>query len=280
MVARTLAVFLAAFLLTAPDAHAANRKPALQLLQSLPVSAEVASGYDRDQVPHWIDQPDGCTTRQAVLVAERTSGRVVGCTVVGGHWTSSYDGATTADPGAFDIDHMVPLREAWDSGAWRWTTATRRAYANDLGYAHSLVAVSASANRSKSDRDPADWLPRRGRCTYAKAWVGVKYRWRLSVDAAEKRALTRVLRACPSAMAVPRLAPRTIAVDAARPGGSSPAEPPNPGPTAPASGGATDPRFDTCGAANAAGFGPYVSGQDAEYDWYIDRDRDGLACET
>ena len=267
-----LTAALAAFVLVTSigTAHAENRQPALQVLNSLPVAAEVDGGYDRDLFRHWITGANGCTTRERVLQAEARSGTVRGCDVAGGSWVSRYDGVRTANPSRFDIDHMVPLNEAWQSGAWRWTNATREAFANDLGYAHSLVAVSASSNRSKSDRDPQEWLPGSSRCWYAASWIAVKYRWRLAVDAGEKRVLTKVLGRCPRLMTVPGLADREVDASADRPATTE---------RAPASGGSTDPRFDTCGAANAAGYGPYVAGRDPEYDWYVDRDGDGRACE-
>ena len=207
---RLLAMVLVASAVPAFPAQAAQSHPALAVLESLPVAAEATADYDRDLFRHWIRQPDGCDTRDDVLIAERTSGTVRGCAVVGGRWVSSYDGRTTTDPSRFDIDHMVPLKEAWESGAWRWDAATRQRYANDLGYAGALVAVTASANRSKADRDPAEWLPAQARCTYAKTWIGVKYRWRLSVDPAERRALTGVLRACPPLMRLPAIAQRAM----------------------------------------------------------------------
>ncbi|MET7903865.1 DUF1524 domain-containing protein [Streptomyces sp. NPDC005355] len=85
----------------------------------------------------------------------------------------------------------MPLAEAWDSGASAWTAALREAYANDQGTPTSLIAVSGSSNRSKSDKDPADWLPVEGfRCEYASAWVATKLRWQLPADPAERDALT------------------------------------------------------------------------------------------
>ena len=273
--AAALAALICAWTAAAPPADAATRKPAVQLLDSLPVSSGAPAGYDRDRFRHWTSVPGtGCSTRQVVLIDERRAGAVRGCAVAGGTWLSVYDGVEVSNPRSLDIDHMVPLKEAWLSGAWRWTPATRSAFANDLGYTMSLLAVTASTNRSKSDRDPAQWLPTANRCAYAKGWVGVKYRWRLSVDAAEKSALQRVLRGCSRLMVVPSLADRqTVDIDA-------PAATPTAG-VAPASAGTggLDPRFDTCGAANDAGFGPYARGEDPEYEWYIDRDRDGVACE-
>jgi hypothetical protein len=75
------------------------------------------------------------------------------CALTGGEWLSYYDGKTVTDPSRLDIDHMVPLAEAWDSGAAEWTAERREAYANDLGAEHSLVAVTAKSNRSKGDKD-------------------------------------------------------------------------------------------------------------------------------
>ena len=177
------------------------------LLNSLPVSPEHQGGYDRSLFKHWITQ-DGCTTRQDVLIRDAISGRTSGCTVVDGRWYSAYDGVTTSNARTFDIDHEVPLKEAWDSGAWRWTPDKRKAFANDLGYVNSLIAVSASSNRSKSDQDPAEWMPPNSAdtCRYVKAWVGVKYRWRLAVDSLEKSSILRLLRGCPEQMQLPDLA--------------------------------------------------------------------------
>jgi hypothetical protein len=192
-------------MITSP-ARAAEQRSAQVLLNSLPVSSEHSSGYRRDAFGDWLDADrDGCDTRQEVLIAERLSGRVAGCRVLGGTWLSAYDGVRTRSAGTFDIDHRVPLEEAWASGAWRWSRATRISYANDLGYASSLLAVTAHANRSKSGSEPSEWMPdlRSQRCPYVKLWIGVKYRWRLSVDAAEKSFLSRQLRTCTPLMTTP-----------------------------------------------------------------------------
>jgi hypothetical protein len=77
--------------------------------------------------------------------------------------------ASTTNASGFDVDHFVPLAEAWDSGAANWDSATRQAFANDLDFSMSLIAVTASSNRSKSDRDPAEWFDR------LDAWEDVRY---------------------------------------------------------------------------------------------------------
>jgi hypothetical protein len=254
-----------------PAATAASRVDPLRLLNSLPVSNEVTSGYNRELFRHWSDlDSDGCDTREEVLINERLTGDVYSCKVVNGRWVSQYDGVTTTNASTFDIDHFVPLKEAWDSGAWRWDSSTRERYANDQGYALSLIAVSASSNRSKSDRDPSDWLPSENLCLYAKSWVGVKFRWRLSVNSEEKTKLRQLLSNCKGTMRVPPRAQTTIATNTAPSSSNSGSSPSN---------GGTDPRFGTCGEAIASGYGPYVKGSDAEYFWYIDRDKDGSVCE-
>lgn len=103
----------------------------------------------------------------------------------------------------------MALKEAWISGASGWSAARREAYANDLGWSESLIAVSARSNRQKSDRDPARWLPDSAGyvCAYVRVWVGVKYRWDLSMDEAERRTVETVLAGCPaSSMALPEKA--------------------------------------------------------------------------
>jgi hypothetical protein len=173
----------------------------VQLLARLPIAPERPAGYDRALFVLWVDADhDGCNTRDEVLISEsRTPARIGARCTVSGSWRSAYDGLTTTHASALDIDHVVPLKEAWDSGAYGWTAARRLSYANDLGDWRSLRAVSAASNRSKGDQDPAQWLPpmRSFRCTYATDWVAVKVRWGLTVDTAERAALRRILAACP-----------------------------------------------------------------------------------
>jgi hypothetical protein len=173
--------------------------PLDRAIADLAVRVEVRTGYSRDLFPHWIDADgDGCSTRDEVLIAEADDPVTVGdgCDLSGGRWFSYYDRVSWTDPGRIDIDHLVPLAEAWDSGARRWRTSTRRAYANDLGDRRSLVGVTDSVNQSKADRDPGEWMPEYGRCRYVRQWVAVKHRWRLSVDRAERRALASLASDC------------------------------------------------------------------------------------
>lgn len=171
------------------------------VLKSLKVAPEVRSGYDRSLFRHWIDASrNGCDTRQEVLIRQSLISvtRSAGCRVVQGRWVSAFDGVVTTNPSTFDIDHLVPLAEAWDSGAHRWSPATREAFANDLGFRGSLIAVSASSNRSKSDRDPAEWLPpmKSYVCDYVTTWIAVKHRWSLAIDRSERTALRKNVKSC------------------------------------------------------------------------------------
>jgi hypothetical protein len=178
----------------APPGAAASRTN----LDGLAVQAESNSGYDRDRFDHWIAQGDGCDTREVVLQRDG-SGVAVGddCRPTAGRWYSVYDQVWLADSSDVDIDHVVPLAEAWGSGATSWGDARRTAFANDLGQPQ-LIAVSAGSNRSKSDRDPAEWKPTSAEnwCLYARNWIQVKHAYTLSVDAAEKTALTDMLATC------------------------------------------------------------------------------------
>nr|WP_229844218.1 HNH endonuclease family protein [Streptomyces tanashiensis] len=166
-------------------------------IQQIPIALEDRTGYEREsQFKHWnkgLDPADACHTRNEVLLAEAVESPTVsaGCKLAGGKWLSYYDGQEVTDPGKLDIDHMVPLAEAWDSGASAWTAARREAYANDQGAAASLVAVTGRSNRSKSDRDPQDWMPPLPdvHCRYISEWVATKLRWGLSADQGEAEAL-------------------------------------------------------------------------------------------
>jgi hypothetical protein len=186
-------------LLSAPAAQAAPTPEVTTLADAVglvEVTEENRTGYTRSSFKHWnsgADATDGCNTRNEVLLAEAVVAPTVGtgCKLTGGTWISYYDGQEVTNPGSLDIDHMVPLAEAWDSGASAWTAARREAYANDQGADVSLVAVTARSNRQKSDQDPADWMPPSpdAQCRYVAEWVSTKLRWQLTADDRELEAL-------------------------------------------------------------------------------------------
>ena len=170
--------------------------PLTTAISSLPVASEVRTGYDRSLFPHWVDADgDGCSTRNEVLDIE-SENSVTCSNLTGGRWFSYYDRVSWTDSGRIDIDHMVPLAEAWDSGARNWTTAQRQSYANDLGDSRTLVGVTDTVNQAKGDQDPTTWMPTYDKCRYLREWVAVKLRWRLTVDSAEKSKLQSIAGGC------------------------------------------------------------------------------------
>jgi len=203
----TLAATGAALATLISPAHAApgtsHTIPVRNLLDVLPVKDETRAGYQRSAFKHWIDaDKDGCSTRNEVLLEEAVNApEITGrCTLTGGTWYSPYDDTYVDGPRGLDIDHRVPLAEAWDSGAGEWTVAEREAYANDLGDQRALIAVTAKSNRSKADQDPATWMPpsEANQCEYFIQWVTVKSRWGLAIDPTEQTALQALADQCPN----------------------------------------------------------------------------------
>lgn len=175
-------------------------KDALTALNTLKVADEVRTGYKREQFKHWVGVGNGCDSRKAVIISEAIVKPTVDkkCAITGGKWLSVYDNETVTEAGKLDVDHMVPLAEAWDSGASAWDAKKREMYANDQTDPRHLIAVTGASNRSKSDRDPADWLPTNKAyvCEYLTNWISIKIRWSLSVDKKEKDAITAGLKPC------------------------------------------------------------------------------------
>ncbi|MFE9630682.1 HNH endonuclease family protein [Streptomyces sp. NPDC006463] len=209
--ARRIGVFASAValasltsLVNAPTAQASPPAPisaaaARSYLATVTPRAEGSTaGYSRDLFPHWSTVSGTCNTRETVL--KRDGVNVVqdsACAAVSGSWYSEYDGATWTAASDLDIDHVVPLAEAWRSGASSWTTSKRQQFANDLTRPQ-LIAVTDNVNQAKGDLDPGKWLPPRTayRCTYARMWVNVKQYWGLSMDSGEKTALVNILNGC------------------------------------------------------------------------------------
>ncbi|MFJ3673948.1 HNH endonuclease family protein [Streptomyces sp. NPDC090106] len=170
----------------------------------LTIEPETSGGYVRSSFKHWNsgqDAGDGCDTREELLIAEAVTAPETGtgCKLTGGSWFSYYDEVTVTNARGLDVDHIVPLEEAWSSGASQWDAARREAYANDLDAERSLVAVTAKTNRSKGAKDPAQWLPPADSalCTYLEDWTATKLRWNLTADTAEQAALTEHATQCP-----------------------------------------------------------------------------------
>lgn len=178
-----------------------SKATAQSQLNALTVATEGStSGYSRDLFPHWITISGSCNTREQVLKRDGTSVVVnSSCAATSGRWYSPYDGATWTAASDVDIDHVVPLAEAWRSGANSWATSRRQSFANDLSRPQ-LIAVTDNVNQSKGDQDPSTWQPSLSsyRCTYSKMWIAVKYNWGLRLQSSEKSALQNMLNTCSS----------------------------------------------------------------------------------
>lgn len=177
-------------------------RPSLAQLRVVDLVA-TQPGYSRDLFPTWLDlDANGCDAREDSLIAESLVAASVhrsgDCEVLAGRWLSIYDAVEVTDPSNLDVDHMVPLAEAWRSGAYAWDGTRRAAYANDLTFADHLIAVTASTNRSKSDSPPNEWRPPRqdSWCRYASDWITIKLTWSLTATTPERDALGQMLDTC------------------------------------------------------------------------------------
>jgi len=178
--------------------------PVARLLDGLEVAPEQRRGYHRELFAHWSDKDgDGCDTRREVLIRDARSdlrfSDYGNCRIMSGVWYSPYDDVwLKGSPAGLHIDHLVPLQEAWDSGAHAWDAPRRQAYANDLS---GLVVATAKVNKDKGGDDPQRWMPpnRNHHCPYLAGWIAIKARWSLSIDPQEAQFLRHQLETqCPN----------------------------------------------------------------------------------
>lgn len=194
----------------------ANSLLAADLLGFVVVEREHRGGYRRSLFAYPQPMGHGCDTRDRVLEIE-SSTRVrftsSGCSIASGSWVSVYDGITYTSPRGLEIDHVVALKEAWDSGAWNWNATARESFANDLTDGRTLQAVSSSSNRQKGDKDPSNWVPPNAAdvCSYIGDWVAIKVRWHLSMDQSEYGRIRNLLRGpCSGWRVAPFAAPPVV----------------------------------------------------------------------
>lgn len=268
---------------------------ALAVLETLEVKGRAPkTGYDRDSFG-WRDDMDrnGCDTRNDVLRRDLTGitikPRTQGCVVLAGTLADRFSGDNLAfhqqDDNSVDVDHLVSLSDAHQSGAAGWDGETKRRFANDP---LNLLAVDAGLNRQKGDSDAATWLPpNKGfRCEYVARQIAVKAEYGLWVKPAEKDAMVGVLAGCPDqGMGFQDQWPGTGEGDIADEAAPAPEETSEPAPApapapAPPAGRAPggDTYFKNCTAARDAGAAPVRAG-DPGYGKHLDRDGDGVGCE-
>jgi hypothetical protein len=242
------------------------------------------TGYSRDQFgPAWADvDGNGCDTRNDILARDLT-GEDTGndaCTVLTGTLVDPYSGRVIhfhrgmGTSSRVQIDHVVALGDAWQTGAQQWTATRRAQFANDP---LNLLAVDGPLNESKGDADAASWLPpnKSYRCHYVARQVAVKARYGLWVTSAEHDAIARILATCPAERLPasgppPRVTPKPTPRPTPKPSPkAAPAPAPQPKPA---------PYYANCSAVRAAGAAPIHFG-DPGYSRKLDRDGDGIACE-
>lgn len=250
---------------------------AAETLGTLPVKGRAPkTGYDRDSFGSaWKDvDGNGCDTRNDILARDLVERQMQdSCVVLSG---VLYPDPYTATNITFvrgkslvDIDHVVALGNAWVTGAFQWDTNKKESFANDP---LNLLAVSASANRQKSDADAATWLPknRAYRCAYVARQIAVKAKYQLWVTAPEREAMTKVLASCPGEP-LPTNASLPVPVpvpDINEPGTETPA--------------AKNVKYSSCAKARAAGVTPITKASNPDLyalNRHLDRDGDGAACE-
>ena len=204
--------------------------------------------YDRDDWKHWIDDDGDCqNARHEVLVHESLVDvkfkEPNDCQVATGEWLDPFTGETITDATKLDVDHMVPLKNAHDSGGWSWDKERKKAYANYMVYEDHLIAVTASANRKKGAKGPEDWKPSNEAywCDYAKDWIEIKFQWKLTGTNAEWIALQEMAETCGQAIDVTPVSPEV----------TKPISEPTPKPIAtmstasPTSGGSSEVQIDS-----------------------------------
>lgn len=208
MKSRLVIVALLAITLLLPESASAvtvKNERATAIIETLAVKGRAAkTGYDRSSFSHWRD-PDrnGCDARNDILRRDLTNLLIKsdsnGCKVLGGVLADPYSGKNidfVFGASLVDIDHVVALSNAWQTGAFQFTSEIRLQFANDP---LNLLAVSASLNRQKGDGDAATWLPptKSYRCKYVARQIAVKKKYGLWLTKPEKVAMSTLLAKCP-----------------------------------------------------------------------------------
>lgn len=168
-----------------------GRLPKGYSIKTEPDSSSDNSEYSRSQFGHgWADLNGDCQDARAEALIAQSVAPVhfkteKECLVVSGRWNSLFTGNTIYSSSEIDIDHVVPLKWAWDNGANEWTTDKRKSLANDQA---NLLAVEASLNRQKGAKGLDEWLPPKNQCQYILRFMRVvqKYDIELSPSVSEQ----------------------------------------------------------------------------------------------
>lgn len=147
-----------------------------------------------------VDPNDRCLNTRAKILTLRSEVPVDyssnGCVVQNGRWYDPYSNRVYTQASQVEIDHVVPLKNAYINGAHAWTKQKRCVYSNFMGNEFHLLAVESRENRSKSDRTPEGYIPpnREFTCQYLKHWLQIKLYWRLTLTPSEKNRIVELLK--------------------------------------------------------------------------------------
>lgn len=211
-IATTVIVALIVLLIDLYSTHARQKDQATDAvaLASLPAVTvaepeQARPPYKRETYqPHgWIDADgNGCNTRREVLIQESTKKPSInpdGCKISGGEWKDRFSPKfNTTNDQDVQIDHLVALADADRSGAWKWPSDKKLAFANNLDNPDELNAISNALNNEKSDKGPDEWMPgdKNSRCKYLQAYVTIKSEWQLTVSPAQWNAIAKAWPNC------------------------------------------------------------------------------------
>lgn len=176
-----------------------SKDKALAQLDKVKVQDRVEVAYKRSEWKHWTGRSgSSCNTREDVLKAQGDKVKTdKDCRVLSGTWIDPYSKDKFTNSSKLDIDHVIPLSAAAQSGGQAWSKEKKEKFANDKS---QLLAVSATENRKKSDDGPGDYMPpnKDFRCDYSKMWIDTSLKYGLSIEKSDKTALTSALRKCSS----------------------------------------------------------------------------------
>jgi hypothetical protein len=159
-----------------------------------------SNAYNRDNWKHWSDFDDNCMNTRHEILKAQADGRVVlsnnRCWVVSSIWYDPFSGTTLFKASDLDVDHIIPLKWAYDHGGASWSLQKKELFANDPD---NLLAVDDGLNQAKGARGPSEWLPpnQTFRCQYLSLWQqGLAKYPSLKMNARENRVFQKQIAAC------------------------------------------------------------------------------------
>lgn len=177
-----------------------SNKEVISLAKEIDIAEYDTKDYNRSDWKHWNKVRNCWDIREQLLYERAVEGSVIlldknrkktdtlkkACYIKSGKWIDEYTGETLTDIGSIDIDHIVPLKLVSGGGGGVWIKKIKEKYANDTDV---LSVVSSKTNRGKGAKPPSKWLPSVNTCRYAKKYLEVAKKYRLSITKEDKEAL-------------------------------------------------------------------------------------------